>query len=44
MSFKMPLNRTEIACIKDIIYDTNNQISFQAIPMTSARPSKEQFC
>ena len=40
MAFKMSLNRTEIACINEI----KNQISFQAILMTQAKPSKEQLC
>ena len=26
--------KTELACINEIIYDINNQISFQAIPVT----------
>ena len=34
MSCEMSLNGTSMSYIKDIIYDTNDKISFLAIPVT----------
>ena len=40
----MLLNCLKITFINDFVNDINDQISFQAIPMTQAKPFSEQLC
>ena len=43
MSFKIPLNCPEMTCTNDIINDIIHQVSFQAFPVTKAKPPKERL-